>query len=77
MKDREPLISFDKESFEISEDQSIGCCDAKEVRELEEHATELNRKVNIALSAFQKILDSDMQPYDFICKTMEKMGEKL
>lgn len=46
-KDLQPIISSDKESFEISEDQSIGSCDTIEVRKLEKDLIELKVKLKI------------------------------
>lgn len=37
---------------------------------------ELEADYKIAVNALKKILNSDMQPYDFIYKILEEIGEK-
>lgn len=45
-------------------------------KEMEEVNEKVTKKLDIAMNAFEKILDTDMQPYDFIYKTIEKINKE-
>jgi septal ring factor EnvC (AmiA/AmiB activator) len=53
-KKREPLISSDRESFETSDDQSIGCCNTEQVRELESYMIKLEKDLESAKNQIEK-----------------------
>lgn len=55
MKKRKPLVSSDRESFEISENQAIGTCVTEEVRELEKEFEEMVVKLETAKTIFTEI----------------------